>query len=169
MSAIIVTALSHGGTRIAFLRTTHWNHSDLYVKNLNSGKETLLRQFPTWFFDIAWASDDRSLLYTPEPSQRALEALNTETGKVSQVFYHSKGLFGYRSLKDTNQLIATERSWDTNIYSVPLGTGANALQNVDKPALIASTRSDWQPRVNRARRGARLSLGPHWSSGDLGK
>ena len=143
-------ALSHDGTRIAFLRTTHWNHSDLYVKNLNSGKETLLRKFPTWFFDIAWASDDRSLLYTPEPSQRALEALDIKTGKVSQVFYHSKGLFGYRILKDTNQLIATERSWDTNIYSVPLGTGASALLNADKPALIASTRSDWQPRVNRA-------------------
>jgi len=142
-------ALSHDGTRIAFLRTTHWNHSDLYVKNLNSGKETLLRQFPTWFFDIAWASDDRSLLYTPEPSQRALEALDTETGKVSQVFYHSKGLFGYRILKGTNQLISTERSWDTNIYSVPLGTGTNALITANQPALVASTRSDWQPRVNR--------------------
>ena len=143
-------ALSNDGTRIAFLRTTHWNHSDLYVKNLKSGKETLLRQFPTWFFDITWTSDDRSLLYTPEPSQRVLETLDIETGKISQALYHSIGLFEYRSLKNTNQLISTERSWDTNIYSVPLGSGADALLTPEKPALIASTRSDWQPRIRRS-------------------
>lgn len=140
-------ALSHDGTRIAFLRTTHWNHSDLIMKNLETGDETLLRQFPTWFFDVTWAADDHTILYTPEPSQRQLEAYDVNTGTVSAVYTQAKGLFGYRGLKDANKLLATERSWDTNIYSAPLRSGVDALRSLEASPLVASTRSDWQPRV----------------------
>lgn len=142
-------ALSHDGERIAFLRTTHWNHSDLFIKDIASGKETLLRQFPTWFFDVTWTADNRTIIYAPEPSQRKLEALDTETLHVSEVYSQSKGLFGYQGLKTVKHLIATERSWDTNIYSAPIRSGIGSLHETQTPALVASTRSDWQPRITK--------------------
>lgn len=141
-------ALSHDGKHIVFLRTTHWNHSDLFMKNLASGEETLLRQFPTWFFDVAWTADNKTIVYAPEPSQRKLEAFNIQTRQVSNIYSQSKGLFGYQGLKNSQQLVATERSWDTNIYSAPIRSGVQALVKTEAPALVASTRSDWQPRIN---------------------
>ncbi|MEX0297659.1 MAG: TolB family protein, partial [Kordiimonas sp.] len=100
-----------------------------------------------WFFDVTWTADNKSIVYAPEPSQRKLETLNTETGKASIIFSQSKGLFSYRGVQNKQQMIATERSWDTNIYRVPLGSGINSLYNTKTDALVSSTRSDWQPRV----------------------
>lgn len=135
-------ALSADRQQIAFLRTTHWNHSELYIQDLVSGERRLLQQLPTWFFDLAWSADGLSIYYASDPAQRTLSAIDVSTGQVRQVRNPAQGLFNFQVLESTQQLLASQRSWDSNIYIATLGESGDAQQ------IVASTRADWQPRLS---------------------
>lgn len=141
-------ALSLDGSKLAYMRTTHWNHSDLRVKDLGTGEDRLVYQFATWFFDIAFDEMGKHIYFTADPNRHTLERINIKSGKRETVFQQEKSLGGFVSLPNGKGLVASQESWDMNIYQLQAGGQSEQSLINGGEKLVFSTRADWQPRLS---------------------
>ena len=142
-------ALSGDGRKLAYMNTTHWNHSDLHVLDLGSGEDKLIYQFTVWTSDFTFDEKGENLYFIADAYRHTLERLNIETGMRTIVMRGTQSLREPEMLPGDEGILATQTNWDMNIFSVDL-TGKTPTSTLigDGTKLVFSTRADVQPRLS---------------------
>ena len=136
---------SGDGRYLAFVRWWEGNRNEIYVLDLEEGRQRLVASFDGQIRGLDWLADDSTLVFSAQwRGTLGLWRLPIEHGEPTRLNY-GENASGVSVSRHLGRLAFSQRHRDSNIWRV---SGPGAREPSPPNRFIGSTRQDWGPRYS---------------------
>jgi len=140
-------ALSPSGKYLAFFRNKYWGNNQVYILDLETGKERKLLELGFLAWNISWTADEQHLLYSDNRNGGMLKLIDINDASVQTIFNSPASINSPELSASGSSIVYSTETADVDLWQVSI----EGLVKGEKPTKLAasSSRVDEMPVLSK--------------------